>query len=341
MAIGFTACDSSADGDGDEIDLAPVLANMAQNVILATYNDLDQAAMVLLTSCNTLASATTAPNLEAARTAWRAARVPWESSEGFLFGPVDQFGLDPALDTWPVDEIAIEAILTGSDALTQAFVANQDVDSGLKGFHVIEYLLFGAVGEKETSDFTVRELEYLTAAAEVLADDAEVLFESWNPSGDNYMSNLVNAGQSGSQFVSAKDALLTLADALVGIADEVGAGKMQGPLDEGILQVESRFSGNSKADFQNNIRSIQHVYLGDYGSVSGSGITDLVAELDSDLDEQVRTEIAAAISEIGAITGEFRTAITTHRSEVEDAIAAVITLKTSLEQMIVLLDESF
>ena len=34
-------------------------------------------------------------------------------------------------------------------------------------------------------------------------------------------------------------AILTLTDAAVGIADEVGAGKIQEPLDEGVVQEES------------------------------------------------------------------------------------------------------
>ena len=340
LFVGLSGCDSDNNGDDDpEIDLGPVLTNVGPNVIVATYRDLDAAAAALLNSINTLAATPTDANLQAARSAWVTTRAPWEASEGFLFGPVDQFGLDPALDTWPVDEIIIQSILDGSDAITPEFVANQDVDSGLKGFHVIEFLLYGDQGSKTAGDITAREFDYLTAAAEVLDDDASQLFTSWDPSGDNFVANVTQAGQAGSQFVSEKDAILTLADAVVGIADEVGAGKMQGPLDEGVVQVESRFSGNSKNDFQDNMRSIRHIYLGDYSGNSGPGLTDVVRQLDAALDTRVISEIDASIAAIGAIPGDFRDAITANRAAVESAIDAVITLKTTLEEMTARLEE--
>ena len=43
--------------------------------------------------------------------AWITAREPWEESEAFLFGPVDELGLDPNMDSWPLDQNAIVQIL--------------------------------------------------------------------------------------------------------------------------------------------------------------------------------------------------------------------------------------
>ena len=336
LALIFAAaCDSGGDpGDDPQIDLQPALSNIGTNVIVPTYLDLSEAAARLESEIATLVSAPTDAQLKVARDAWIDSRAPWESSEGFLFGPVDKFGLDPSLDTWPVDEIIIQSILDGSAPITPEFVANQDVDSGLKGFHVIEFLLFGKDGTKSASDLTDRELDYLSAAGHVLESDASKLHSSWAPSGDNFLANILEAGEEGSQFVSTKDALLTLADALVAIADEVGAGKMQGPMDEGALQVESRFSGNSKSDFQNNIRSIRNIYNGDYGDHSGVGITDIAKQVDAALDSEVQSGITAAIAAIGDINGEFRTAITDSRASVESAISAVLELKISLEKLI-------
>ena len=37
--------------------------------------------------------------------------MPWEQSEAFLFGPVDILGLDPNMDSWPLDQVAIVNIL--------------------------------------------------------------------------------------------------------------------------------------------------------------------------------------------------------------------------------------
>ncbi len=332
LAALFAGCDSGSDPDTPALDLAPVLANVGQNVIVATYGDLNDEAAALEAAVAALAAAPTPAALGAAQQAWRDARAPWERSEGFLFGPVDSLGIDPSIDTWPVNETDIQNILDSEAEITPAFVAAR-TDTGLKGFHIIEFFLFGADGARTAESFAERELAYLSAAATVLADDAERLYTAWAPDGGNYVANVLDAGAPGSQFDSGKDAVQTFSGAVVGIADEVGTGKMQGPLDLGLFEVESRFSGNSKADFQNNIRSIRHVYLGDYDGNAGPGLTDLVAEIDPDLDARVRTQTDAAIAAIAAIPGDFRDAITENPAAVEAAIDATVDLKTTLEEV--------
>ncbi len=333
VAVLFAGCDSGSGTGTSSFDLAPVLANVGQDVIVTTYSDLKDEAAALETAVAALVADPTPANLNAAQQAWRDTRAPWEQSEGFLFGPVDDATLDPALDTWPVNETDIRSILDSDVEITLAFVEALVEDSGLKGFHLIEFFLFGTDGARTAGSFTERELAYLSAATQELADNAEALYTAWVPAGGNYVANLLDPGAAGSVYDSEKDVIQTLSGAIVGIADEVGTGKMQGPLDGGVTQVESRFSGNSKADFQNNIRSVQHVYLGDYGTTTGPGLTDLVAEIDAGLDARVRTQIDAAIAAIGAIPGDFRDAITENPAAVEAAIDATIDLKTALEEV--------
>lgn len=43
------------------------------------------------------------------------AREPWEKSEAFLFGPVDAMGLDPNMDSWPLDQASIIQILNSGN----------------------------------------------------------------------------------------------------------------------------------------------------------------------------------------------------------------------------------
>ena len=45
---------------------------------------------------------------KAAALLWITAREPWETSEAFLFGPVADKGLDPNMDSWPLDVDAQE-----------------------------------------------------------------------------------------------------------------------------------------------------------------------------------------------------------------------------------------
>jgi uncharacterized iron-regulated protein len=93
----------------------------------------------------------TEANLANVRQAWREARVPWEKSEGFLFGPVDQQGIDPSIDSWPVNETDLDAVLESGQTLTKSYI--DGLDGTLKGFHTIEYLLFGTSSNKQLNEF--------------------------------------------------------------------------------------------------------------------------------------------------------------------------------------------
>ncbi len=326
----FAACGNDDDSPTVEADFSAELANIGSNVIVETYTDLKAKGLALQTATATLEANPNAENLAAAKAAWVAARSPWEQSEGFLFGPVDEEGLDPSLDSWPVNVTDLNNVLASSNELTASFLAAQE--GTLKGFHTIEFLLWGETGAKTVDQFTAREFEYLAAASEALANDVSALAGLWLASDGNYVSNLLTAGQN-NIFPSQKSAVEQIVDALVVIADEVANGKINEPFSTQDLTLEeSRFSANSKADFANNMRSIQNIYLGKYGSKgTGEGITAIVVEADAALDAKVRAAIAAAIATIESIPGTFSEAISQNPDDVEAAQQAVRDLQSVLE----------
>jgi len=335
LAIGACSSDDGVAPDPEEeaFDLRPILQNEADNVILATYADLDLASADLLDAVVTLRDATTGANLEAARSAWRATRIPWESSESFLFGPVDTQGLDPALDSWPVNEVDLASVLDGDQELTQAFVAG--LEGTLKGFHTVEFLLWGVDGSKASGDFTDREFAYLLAATQVLEADATALATSWDPDGDDFAAELSSAGDGSTIWQSEKAGVQELVNGMIVIADEVANGKINDPLaQQSVFPVESRFSGNSLTDFRNNIESVRSIYTGDYAGSEGPGVDELIRSLDSDLDERFLGQVDAAISAIQAVPEPFRDAIFENTGDVEAAQEAVREILQILEEEI-------
>lgn len=329
LALSIAACDSGGP-TADDFEAGPVLENVATDVITATYADLAVEAAGLLDAVEAFEADPSAARLAAARQQWRDARAPWELSEGFLFGPVDTEGLDPSLDSWPVNRTDLDAVLASTATLSPSYVAG--LEATLRGFHTIEYLLFGADGAKTAAAFTERELDYLVSATAVLRDDAARLADLWRPSGGDYAGQIARAGEAGSAYVSQRAAVQELVNGLVTIADEVGSGKIGGPYgDRSTAEEESRFSGNSLADFADNIRSVQNVYLGDYAGATGEGLSDLLAERDASLDARVQDEIEAAIDAIEAIPAPFSAAIFESRPAVQAAIDAVLALRATLE----------
>lgn len=321
--------DSGSTTSTDETLQENVVTNLTNNVIITTYNELNNKATVLKEKVETLQSNLTTANLEEAKVAWQETRAPWEKSEGFLYGPVDSEGLDPAMDTWPVDVNSMNNILNGNATITPTLLAANDE---ARGFHLIEYLLWGEDGYKEISDFNDRQLEYLVAAATDLKNNTEALHTGWIASGDNFADKFLNP--TSAPYTSFKSVLYEVANGLETIADEVANGKIEDPLNgnnggAAPEKEESRFSHNSKLDFANNIRSIQNMYLGGYGT-TGQGLSDVVKAENETLDTKVKTQIAEAITAIENINGTFSSAIVNERASVEAAQEKVKTLLATI-----------
>ena len=317
--------------DADASDAA-IISNVAHTVIAADYAELERRAGVLLKAVYAVSFATTDENLLAAQQAWRNARRAWEQTEAYLFGPVDTAGLDPAIDSWPVNRIDLDAVLNSDNVLTEDFVGN--LDDTLKGFHTIEYLLFGVGSAKAASELSPRQKEYLVAASLNLATATRTLADGWRPGEDSYLTEFVNAGTTSTIYTSTNSALQELVEGMAIIADEVGNGKIADPFDERNTElVESQFSYNSIMDFADNVRGIENVYIGRYLSHDGPGLNDLVRRTNTELDQKMRTTISTAISEIEKIPYPFRDAISTEegRAQIEIAQQAVIDLQLLIE----------
>jgi putative iron-regulated protein len=330
----YTSACNDDDPVNNPIDLSASLENIGTDVILATYGNLHSKTEQLHTALSALRLTPDDAQLTNARQAWRDARQPWEQSEGFLFGPVDQQGIDPAIDSWPVNETDLDAVLNSGTPLTKSYI--DGLDGTLKGFHTIEYLLFGLDGNKTVAQFTAREFEYLDACSQSLSGSTHQLYLSWDPTGEDYIANLLNAGNTNlSIYQSEKSALEEIVNGLIVIADEVGNGKINDPLVQQDLTLEeSRFSANSKQDFADNIRSIENIYLGSYENASGDGITTIVKSVNESLDAQIRNDISAAISAIESIEGTFTTAIFNATASVQQAQTKVRDLQETLESQL-------
>ena len=334
-----------SDNESDTVDpnaslYTQVLTNTSVDVITKTYQDLYNNSLTLRTACQNLTIGDET-ELQAVKDAWVATRAPWEKSEGFLYGPVanesTEGTIDEAIDSWPVDVTAISNILNSGQPITESLI---NTNNEARGFHTIEYFVWGLNSDKTAAQLTAREIEYLIATSTNLVTKTSALYNGWLQTGGNYANIFITAGQSGNiEYPSQKSALEELTEGLVIIADEVANTKIEQPLNGNGGSAkpeveESRFSNNSKLDFANNIRSIQNIYLGDYNGVDGKGLTDVVQLKNSSLDTQIKTKISEAISAIEAIPGTFTDAIVNNRTAVENAQNKVSELQTILESQL-------
>lgn len=320
LSCGGGGSDDSGGGGGggpNEALIQEILNDYVDFIVVGTYDLLHERATALKVACENLEANRTQQNLDAARAAWVSARIPWEQSESWLFGPVDFRGHDPALDSWPVNRTDLDAVLASNNALSPEFVRN--LDPTLKGFHTAEYLLF-AFDVNQLGD---REFEYLISIVTDIETTAEELLNDWVAGSEPFGDVMKTAG-SNSVFPSQESALEQIIEGMSIILDEVANGKIAEPFDnQDIELVESQFSFNSRADFADDIRGVLNSYLGDQPDLgfAGTGLNELIELSDPVLADRVEQEINDAINAILSIPISFEDAIL-NPSSADEIVAA-------------------
>lgn len=131
----------------EEATLQAIINNYVDNVVVPTYKNLKDQNAILYQTVNAFVANPSNDGFEACATAWMNARQPWETSEAFLFGPVATFGLDPNMDSWPLDQTAIVDIMKSQKWNSLVWADGDDdakVESAqnVRGFHTLEFLIF-------------------------------------------------------------------------------------------------------------------------------------------------------------------------------------------------------
>ncbi len=337
--LSFASCKKD---DSDKENTTPdtatlqgqILTDFTKNIAEANLTDLSVKASLLNDAIMAFVAGPSQAGLQSVQQNWYATRVSWEQSEAFLFGPVATLELDPAIDSWPVNFVDIDNVINDStNEFTQGFI--DSLDPTLKGFHPIEYLAFGVNGQRAFSELTPRQNQYFAALGAHLKRITAQMIHEWKADGGNYSGNVYGAGQAGSHYTSQKEALLEIANSMIGIIDEVGSGKIEEPfVTKNAALEESPFAQNSWTDFKYNITGSRNVYMGKFAT-QGKGITDFVKLYNKSLDLQIQQKLDAAILNIAAYTTPFGISIMNEPSAVQATQTQLADLKTLLETQLI------
>jgi uncharacterized iron-regulated protein len=360
----FTACSSSNDDDKkddpkeiviQDAEYDAIINQYVDNVVMPTYRDLKERNSDLYLSVVDFGNAPSDAKFQAICDAWLAAREPWEQSEAFLFGPVADFGLDPNMDSWPLDQEAIVNTLKSQQWNDMTWPGDYDEDDeaiaaaqNVRGFHTLEFLAFRDGKARTLSDAAASSTaadyvydasnatawaQYMRNTAQLLVDDVTLLCSEWE---DSYANTFKK--HNGGDFTSGLSCIEQLIDGCIDIAGEVGGAKIGEPYDlymsgkktEALYAVESWYSWHSRDDYTNNIYSIRNAYYGSRdGSIHHNSLSKLVAKYDQALDQKVKQAIDLAAKTIQAIPQPFRNNI--NSAEAQKAMEACAELAEVLE----------
>ena len=321
-------------GNGELVNekQAQVIEQYVNHTIAPTYSNLALYTDRLVNDLEAFQSSHSQSDLNKVCETFLAARAWWEKSEAFLFGAASDFGIDPHIDSWPLDVDAFNNLMNSPNMLAALagedgdVVAGEQLGNALLGFHGIEYILFSNGQPRNASEITASQMDYAIAVAGDLRNRCFQLEVSWigdaapqshrdkveelelnttvNGGNYNYGDNLKKAGNSGSTYASTVTGLMVIVDGCKTIADEVGTSKIGKPYNgEDPNYIESPYSQKSIEDFYNNILSIQNAY---YGGIEGQRNDKLslhayVKKMDNKLDNEVEEAIQNALDKINAM----------------------------------------
>lgn len=334
--IALASCSKDSDNGTSQTDFATlqdsVLIDFVNKTAIPGYEDLLSKATTFDNVVTALNTTPNDANLAAAQTAWRNMRSTWEQCEGYLIGPVEDDNYDPNMDTWPVDFQQMDSLLASPNTLEVADIEALSTLS-LRGYHPIEYILWGTDGQRKAADLTTRQKKYINSLTADLKNTCTNLRNSWIASGGNYGAKVLAAGKGAQPFTTKQSAFLAITGGLADICGEVGDSKMKEPYDARDPSiVESPFSGNSLIDFKNNIKGAHDVYMGTFLGSSGKSLHHLVAAKNLALDNKIQQQFDAAIGSFDAISLPYEQAIISERVQSQQVMTNLATLKTTLEE---------
>ena len=239
----------------------------------------------------------TQTGIELACSDWKTARANWEQSEAFLFGAADVYSIDPHTDTWPVAANDLADVLRDETAMSNLDNFIKTANSGILGYHGLEYVLFRQGQPRQIDQITNLEYNYICAVAKDLYNATATLEAAWDSNESNaerhqialnYVAthNAINdegdaEGALGSfqnfgkafknpgtgDWETALDATLEIVSGCQDIIGEVGQSKIGLPhTGEDPSYIESPYAYNSITDFYDNIVSCKNALYGQMGA---------------------------------------------------------------------------
>lgn len=339
-----------------------LLGQIADELVLPTLRDFASLARTLADAAGAYAAGPSDVTRGAAQAAWVAAMDTFQRLEPMQFGPAGAAsmfmggrGIRDEIYSWPiVNDCAVDQTTVDQDFRKANFFESELVN--VYGLDALELLLFRAgdgnqcaprvdINREGTWDALVssgglqqRQADYALVVANGVAGQASLLRDAWEPSGGNFAGEVRNAGNGGSVYRSAKEALDEVFAAFFFVDTDLKDGKMALPA--GISpecpgevcpeDVELPFSQRSKQAILANLDGAAGVFSGD--GTAGRGFAWYLEDMGATaLADRMTGQLDAARSAAGAIPGSLTDALSNDLGAVTNAHAQIQMFTTDMK----------
>lgn len=206
VVVAAAACDKTPTGGeltNQEKELKAAVEQYVPGVIYKIYGGLADESETLYNQIKELkgASSVSQGQIDRICETFLKARKYWEQSEAFLYGAATDYGIDPHIDSWPLDKAALARSLSDVEKIAlldkNGAGSVDEVGPSSLGFHGLEFIFFrdgnnrtaAALSGNETDEAfkgrTVSGKDEIVFAAAVAEDLRNYCFElqaAWDPS---------------------------------------------------------------------------------------------------------------------------------------------------------------
>lgn len=337
----YTACSSSSSDDGpsenkDSYDRGDLLVNLADNMIIPAYQDLNTSLKSLKADKDAFVASPDQAHLDALRTSWLASYKVWQSVEMFNIGKAESLLYGFQMNVYPTSVQEVEAnIASGSYDLTHP--NNNDT----VGFPAVDYLLFGVAADDDAIVNVYNDAKYTKYLSDVI-DLMQVLTETvlndWTSSyRDVFVSETGNTATSALNKMT-NDYVFYFEKGLRATKIGIPAGNFSStPLPEKVEGYYSKVHSKTLALYAFN--ATENVFNGKAYTTSATGesFKTYLQFLDrQDLVTQLEAQFKEAREKLNMLNDDFYTQVTTDNTKMTEAYDAlqkiVVLLKVDMLQ---------
>ncbi len=339
----IVACSSSSSDDGptggnDNFDRGALLANVADNIIIPAFEDLNAKLSDLKTKKETFINNTNQNNLDELRTSFIEAYKIWQHIEVFNIGKAEELLYNFQMNVYPTNITDIENnIASGSYDLSN--VNNNDA----VGFPAVDYLLYGIADDQGAITVLVKYADekyknYLSDVIDQMKSLTESVLNDWT---NSYRSIFVSqTGNTGTSTLNkfTNDFVFYYEKGLRANKIGIPAGNFSStPLPEKVEGYYSRMYSKELA--LEALNAVQDLFNGKSysGSGSGSSFKSYLMDLErSDLADLINSRFDDAREKLEALDSDFYAQVNNDNTKMTQAYDAlqfvVVSLKVDMLQ---------
>jgi predicted lipoprotein len=291
--------DSTYSSSSDDFDLAGMLVDIADKVMIPNYTTLSTATLALSAStgidtyCSSIGTSGEAAAQSAVKIVWQDAVNAMQKTESHAVGPIANND-----DTLRNRIHSYANVNLGACSIDRAVVAHTDADfdlsvrsSNQRGLGAIEYLLFNTTlttscapqitetsswDALTTTDQKSQRCTYASKVATDVATAASSVLTSWQASGNDYRATFVSEGNAGASLQALTDVIIVhmdkeAKDRKVGIPTGV---KEECSSFSCASLVEFPYTETSSSAIKNNLQGFRSLFT----AGDGKGLDDLITE---------------------------------------------------------------